>query len=388
MTSRQLAGPSARLCLGFAIAGLCGPSFAQSTVTLGGMINAGVLYVNNSAGASAWTTTTSQLSPTRFFLAGSEDLGGGNRAVFRLMAPFNIQTGTGSGRAWNVAYVGLAKRGIGSLTIGRQFDSLPTIMQGIASTSEWGGTISAHAGNADNLSSSFKSSNAVKFTSVAYRGLVTSATYAFSNSANTGNGSSGFAVNRMMSAGTSYSNGPVRLSAAYFLADRPDGQASGAIGTTGSGVTDDFTKTGFTSSYSGKALIDTQQIWMAGGTYAIGDVTIGALYSKVLYHYRDNTGFHIENYELNARWRPSATWQFGAAVFRSAGAYNGAGTGNLRPAWNQLTLSVEYFLSKRTWLYALAAGQQASRTKAQIYSMSASTTTRQLVLTSGIQHVF
>ncbi|WP_425466933.1 porin, partial [Paraburkholderia dinghuensis] len=100
---------------------------AQSSVTLYGSIDAGILYLNNAGGHSLWQQSGSALSNTYFGLRGAEDLGGGTKAIFRLQSAFNINNG---GFARNeslfnrLAYVGLQNDTYGTLTLGRQFDSV------------------------------------------------------------------------------------------------------------------------------------------------------------------------------------------------------------------------------------------------------------------------
>ncbi len=85
----------------FAIAGfaacIAGPAFAQSSVTLYGIIDTGVEYVThaNAQGDSIvrMPSITGEL-PSRWGLRGNEDLGGGLQAVFVLENGFNPGSGS------------------------------------------------------------------------------------------------------------------------------------------------------------------------------------------------------------------------------------------------------------------------------------------------------
>ena len=66
---------------------------AQSSVTLYGLIDTGIVYTNNQGGNSAWQEQSSMLSNEVWGLRGSEDLGDGLHAIFRLENGFNIQNG-------------------------------------------------------------------------------------------------------------------------------------------------------------------------------------------------------------------------------------------------------------------------------------------------------
>jgi predicted porin len=101
-------------------------AFAQSSVTLYGIVDTTVRYLSN-AGAN----NGSQLamgegveSPSRWGLKGSEDLGGGLSAVFRLENQFQLWSGKLDNNSNELfqrqAYVGLSSSQYGTLTFGRQ----------------------------------------------------------------------------------------------------------------------------------------------------------------------------------------------------------------------------------------------------------------------------
>ncbi|BDD91983.1 membrane protein [Pandoraea sp. NE5] len=109
-------------------AALCGAShiaLAQSSVQLYGIVDTGVEYLTNVGVSGKSLVRTSQLTgqmPSRWGLTGSEDLGGGTKAVFRLENGFSVtngQLGQGGRMFGRAAYVGLSSQ-LGTLTIGRQ----------------------------------------------------------------------------------------------------------------------------------------------------------------------------------------------------------------------------------------------------------------------------
>ena len=65
---------------------------AQSSVTLYGLIDAGLTYTNNQGGSHNSKTTSGAVNGSRWGLRGSEDLGGGLKAIFTLENGFNIAT--------------------------------------------------------------------------------------------------------------------------------------------------------------------------------------------------------------------------------------------------------------------------------------------------------
>jgi Outer membrane protein (porin) len=97
-----------------AIAGaLSSAAHAQSSVTLYGLISAGVGYATNQGGKNAWQALSGTNQNPRWGLKGVEDLGGGTTAIFQLENGFNVMTGTASqnGREFGrQAFVGLASK--------------------------------------------------------------------------------------------------------------------------------------------------------------------------------------------------------------------------------------------------------------------------------------
>jgi predicted porin len=103
-------------------------AMAQSSVTLYGIVDASVRYQTGLTSAYArsplnTTTVASGVGPTsRWGLRGSEDLGGGLRALFNLESGFNVDTGASSNASTffdRASIVGLAGSW-GTVTAGRQ----------------------------------------------------------------------------------------------------------------------------------------------------------------------------------------------------------------------------------------------------------------------------
>ena len=122
------------IAIGAALAALTGQAaHAQSSVTLYGIVDTSIRYLTN-ANANNDSQTSMGIGPvtgSRWGLKGSEDLGGGLTAIFRLENGFNLWNGqfANSGTEFNrMAYVGLASSQYGTLTVGRQntplFDQL------------------------------------------------------------------------------------------------------------------------------------------------------------------------------------------------------------------------------------------------------------------------
>jgi predicted porin len=66
---------------------LSSAAFAQNSVTLYGLIDEGLGFTNNSSGNKAWQMQSGWVAGSRWGLKGSEDLGGGLKAIFRRPRP-------------------------------------------------------------------------------------------------------------------------------------------------------------------------------------------------------------------------------------------------------------------------------------------------------------
>jgi len=350
---------------------------------LGGIVDAGLLYANNADGHAAWSATSGQLAASRWLMVGSEPVGSGQQMIFRMMGPFNLQNGRGTGRAFNVAYAGLADDRLGTLTAGRQWDTTIDLVSGFATSETWAGYIGSHVGDADNMNATFKVSNAIKYASPQLAGLSFGATYGFSNASGPGSQTN----NRLMSSGAAFARGSFAAGAGILQADRPGSQPAGALGSPAAGMRNDYANT-FTTSNASTAGVLRQRIYLAAASYRLGSVTFGGVYTKVQFRYLDATRLSLDNYEANLTWQATPAWQAGIAYVRTDGQYSGTGTNHANPGWDQINLGTQYALSKRTVLYALGVAQQGRHANAQIVGVTQSSTRRQVVVTGGMQQRF
>lgn len=109
---------------GAALAVAASGASAQSSVTLYGVADAFFQWFNN-GGTQSWSMRSGGNSGSMVGLKGSEDLGGGLKAVFTLENGFNINNGTffadSGAMFYRQAWVGMAHEKYGSLTLGRQY---------------------------------------------------------------------------------------------------------------------------------------------------------------------------------------------------------------------------------------------------------------------------
>ncbi|RDK03141.1 porin [Paraburkholderia lacunae] len=368
---------------------------AQSSVTLYGLIDAGISYVNNSKSGTShdklFKYDDGVAQGSRWGLRGTEDLGGGLKALFVLENGFNSGNGTlGQGGALfgRQAYVGLSKNDIGSLTFGRQYSFSTDYLGGNYSTGGQtvAGNYAYHINDVDQLTSS-RINNAVKFSSSNFAGLTFGAMYGFSNQAGAfaGSPASGTVAapvagsSRAYSFGLNYANGPFGIGAAYTDIRYPS-QSTPSFSTTIANV----------STGSVRDL----RTFGVGGRYSIGAATLWALYTNTRFEPITGGTTTFAAYEAGAKYAftPALTAGAGYTYMHLSNANTGH--------WNQVDLSVDYALSKRTDVYALgiyqiAAGHNGTQDlQAQIgsstsyFSTSGTGADNQLAFRVGIRHKF
>ncbi|WP_322067312.1 porin [Burkholderia ubonensis] len=352
---------------------------AQNSVTLYGLIDAGLTYVNNEGGNSSYKARSGTLNGSRYGLKGNEELGGGLKAIFTLEAGFNIMNGkqSQSGTTFNrQAFVGLSDERFGALTLGRQYDSLVDYVGALEMSSV------AHPYDNDNLQNSFRISNSVKYQSVNYGGLKFGALYGFSNS------SGGFANNRAYSLGASYNLYGLAIGAGYLQLNN-----SGSSTNSSGAVSSDYT---FQAS--------SQRTWGVGANYVFGPAKVGAIVTQTRLTNltgisssasgtssgisNNGSGARFNNYELQGKYNFTPALSMTAAYTFTDGKLKGAS-----PKWNQVSLMADYALSKRTDVYLMGVYQHVHGTgnsgiTADINGLSASDSNHQTSVSVGLRHRF
>jgi predicted porin len=386
---------------------------AQSSVTLYGIIDAGISYVNHSGGTTAASGTTPSHSLTKFDdgvaqgsrwgIRGTEDLGGGMSAIFLLENGFNVGNGTlsqGSREFGRQAFVGLSKSGIGSMTFGRQY-SFSTDFLSLYSTGSQtvAGNYGYHINDFDQLTTS-RIDNAVKFTSANFAGLTFGALYGFSNVAGAFGGTLGAPANtgssRTFSFGANYAAGPLGVGAAYTDIRYPSSAypSPTAIANITTAQLANATPAQITAGTGGLLELRT---FGAGARYLLGPATLWALYTNTRFVPITGKATQIDAYEAGAKYAftPALTTGLGYTYM------NIGGGSNIKGHWNQIDASVDYALSKRTDVYVLGIYQIASghngavplqamigSNQTSYFGTSGTTADNQLAFRVGIRHKF
>ncbi|MFM0069219.1 porin [Paraburkholderia aspalathi] len=358
---------------------------AQGSVTLYGLIDAGITYTNNQGGHRAWQETSGSINGSRWGLRGSEDLGGDLKAIFTLENGFGINNGTlkQSGREFGrQAFVGLASDQFGAVTLGRQYDSVVNYLAPLALTgTQYGGTLFAHPFANDNLNNAIRINNSLKYSSANCGGVRFGALYGLSSAADS------FANNRAYSIGGSYTYGRLRVAAAYLQLNN----YVSAVTTTRLNVNGAIP--GDNTFVAGR-----QRTWGGGVSYTLGAATVGVVYTQTNLRpasdrnpeavSRGNVGTdHFQNVEVNARY----TFKAGLNLAGSY-TYTRADLDGMHPKFNQFNLQVAYTLSKRTDVYLHGEYQRVNRSSgiaARIDGLGdASSTTGQVAVSAGLRHRF
>ncbi|PUA20662.1 porin [Glaciimonas sp. PCH181] len=312
---------------------LTASAFAQSNVTIYGSLDAGVAYVNNLGGKSVVRLDQGTMQPDRIGFRGSEDLGGNLKANFQLESGFSTDTGAqpSPGKLFNrMSSVGLSGD-FGAVTMGHMpdivFDYAGKFSNGYQLTNWY----LFHPGNLDSLANTFQFDNAVRYTTPTFSGLQTSGMVGFGEVA--GSSSTG----RNLSAGATYTNGPLRAVLAYSkLNNRAAGYAGAFLSSVGLG--------------SAATVFNSLTTVAAGLGYTIGNVRLNTVYTQVKIDLPSDAAPKQKNFDLGAAWHYAAadTLNVGYSLSKLEGA-----------RWNTVSLSNVHALSKRTELYVQAAYQRA-----------------------------
>ena len=313
--------------IALAVLAASGAAMAQSSVTLFGVADAGVTYLN---GKDNWSGVTSGNNLTsRLGFRGTEDLGGGLKANFWLEGGFNLDNGDGAN-----SYAG-AKAGegfqfkrrstvgvegsFGEVRLGREltaafnatarYDVFGSV--GIGQSRLWvdGGVVDA-SGNATAVTTNQRISNAVTYVSPNFAGFKVGVNYAF------GETSAGTSNSSYAGAGLMYDNGPLSLGLGLERLN----EGANSVATSD---------------------IDA---WSLGGSYDFG-------VAKLLAGYRTSkvdlaAGENKRNGAYVAVTAPVGPGLVRASYNRYENKYNGG-----KDKADQLSVGYVYGLSKRTSVY-------------------------------------
>ncbi|KKB63473.1 porin [Robbsia andropogonis] len=323
------------ICLGIL---MCSTAYAQSNVTLYGLIDGGISYVSNQGGHSVTKFDDGIYTPSMFGLTGNEDLGGGTSAIFNLQSQFQLGTGSvlQQGIFGRNAYVGLKSSRFGQLTLGNVYDfmSASLLDKGNNPSALTGGLYSFAAGPFQKLgipqnstgwfdwsrASGIQMNSSIKYESPVFAGFSFGALYA------PGGVSGSFGANSGMSFGANYVAGPFGLGAAY-------------------------TEKKYAGSSGGSPQIPIRN-WGVGTHYVLGPVYLVADLVTVRNALSGATAWAAQ---AGASWHLTPAFSLGASYMYMKG--NEVLDGNHA---HQVSTIANYSLSKRTTVYVEGIYQRAN----------------------------
>jgi predicted porin len=382
------------LILGAATCGLPALCAAQSSVTLYGIVDATLSYTTNQAGSHNVQLLDGGPALSRWGLRGSEDLGGGLKAIFTLENGFNPANGTLSQNSrlfGRQSFVGLSSNTYGTLKAGRMYDSVTNYVGSFGSAQSTIGSMSGHPGDVDDMVGSYRINNSVSYTTPDILGFSASAMGSLGGQAGS------VATNSSYSFGLGYAHGPFKAGFAYGSYNRPntslwDGSAT-SVGTLLFSA----------PVFSGYASATYLKLTGMGVGYDNGTAGVNMTYTNYRLtglgsnggpnplHFNGGTAA-FNTVELNGRY-------FVTPAFMVAGAYqftNGASTGGHgNQHYSQFSTILDYFLSKRSDIYLSAAYEIAGGTSslgtpavAAINTVTPSRSDRQALVRIGMRQRF
>ncbi|WP_310632097.1 porin [Paraburkholderia sp.] len=336
---------------------------AQSSVTLYGIVDTGIGYqssatsLGKTSGGHALVKMAQGIwAGSRFGFKGSEDLGGGTRAIFQLEEGYNSATGaeSTSGLMFSrAAFVGLANQQYGTLTAGRQYAPYYTLLSPYSPTNWLTGAYGAHPGDLDSMDTIYRINNALVYTSPNFAGFTFSGMYALGGVAGSTNAGSSWSV------AANYIHGPVGIAVGF---ERLNNATNGGGTWSSSSTAYSGGEPGVSAITNGYQTAQAQQRFAVTGGYAFNSQwDISASYSNVQYiagsgsKFFDtqiwNTGGVVLHY------KPFTVLDLGAGYsYTRATKANGITSA---ASYQQFNLSQYYSLSKRTGLYFVEAYQRA-----------------------------
>lgn len=325
-------------------------AFAQSTVTLYGVVDMGYNTDKKTAGANASKVTglTSILSGSRFGFKGTEDLGGGLTANFVMeysVAPDEEATSMKNRQS----FAGLSG-GFGTVNLGRQYTQIHNVQGAFDANDN-----ATAAGWLGGGTSTVRQSNAIVYTTPTFSGFSAAVELGHAEvpqtSTVTGNAGNTTAL------GLSYANGPLTVKAAVE-----------SIKLTALS----YTAPGEAAAAALSNALATRKATSIGASYDLGVVKVMAVNTTAKAGSAADAGkVTTNNFGLSA---PMGAVTLNGTV--SNGKYIDSGAASVKTSGYQL--GANYSLSKRTTAYALM-GQGKNK---------AATATKHDTLAVGVRHTF
>lgn len=343
------------------LAGASTAAFAQSTVTMFGIIDEGLQYSSNFGGKSQLgMDALSGPLGSRWGLQGSEDLGGGTKAIFMLEGGINLNNG-GLGQGGLLfgrqAFVGLSSNTYGTVTAGRQYDAIGDLTLVFGPQSPWG-TSAGHVGDIDGMIRSTRNNNMIKYQSPNWNGLSVDVTGTLGGVAGDFSRASAYSISAL------YKNAAYSFGVGYALTKNPSDKGA-PFNSGGNAVTPDQTHNffGLNSGYmAGSAPANSWQDIVVGGSYLYGNWGFAANWTNVRYGNIGQLGGESATFntlDFSAKYNFTPFDMVSVAYHYTKG--NAVGANDLgNQHYNQFAAMYVRTISKRTQVYVEGIYQIAS----------------------------
>jgi len=354
---------------------------AQSSVTVYGLIDAG-FSGKNLKGSPATATNTlnsnqfgsSAQSSSRLGFRGTEDLGGGTSAFFTIETGLTPTSSTLSSFNNRQSFVGLAQKGLGNVAVGMQYTP---VHKAVGATDPGqlnnviGSVIYPQAGTDGGQASAdaaytIRLANSLTATTERMAGFSANALYSLNNqdSTKTGSTTGGQVDATAYGLGVDYTRGNLYATVAYqSIKSVNDTSATASV----------------SSAFVGTNTTDSQLY--AGATYDFKIVKLFAGYTdrKIQSNLNSADQLNRTAQQIGARGFITSKVEGWASV--GNGRYSAFGTNQATANFTAYQVGTNYWMSKRTNLYAIAGSTQTSSTR-QTGALSGN------MYATGIRHTF
>lgn len=342
--------------------GLSATAQAQSSVTIYGILDVGYSgrTIKGSPATATNTGTYNQIgqsyqSASRLGFRGTEDLGGGTSAFFTIETGLTPNSSTMSSMNNRQSFVGLAQKGLGRVAVGTQYGP---IHQAVGATDPGqlnatiGSVIYPATGTDGGQSSvdaayTLRFNNSVTVSTERMKGFRVNAIYAMNHQNNTQ---------------TATNIGGTQNATAYGLgADYTLGQLYATVAYQSvKNINDTVATASISSAFVGTNTTDSQLY--AGATYDLKIVKLFAGFTDRKISSNLNSANELNRTAQQIGVRGNLTAKVEGWASAGNGRYNAFGVNQATANFTAYQLGANYWMSKRTNLYAIAGSTQTSST--------------------------
>ena len=353
-----------------------GAAQAQSSVTIYGIVDTGVTYTSEAISlakdgtdGSKFALNSGILQGSRIGFKGVEDLGGGLNAVFNLETGFKSDTGANdsiNGALFRRKSVIGLSGGFGTVLVGRQTDFADTL-NAMTSVADFGGIVGAVGHNLDRLEGT-RTQNSISYTTTNMDGLTANVIYGFGEQAGQKSAGQAFGI------GAKYENAGLGLGANFYQSKHGITPADTSL------INNDTTDT-------------AAKVINIVASYQLGAARVYGNWSRVKQDQNSKVqpvtstlaaSNKADIYEVGTAYTLNPSLKLLASVQHTRADVTGYSKGKL----TQFNLGTDYWLSKRTDVYAFVSHAHASNIANSGVFETPGSDAGQTALAVGVRHKF